>query len=222
MHPIMSGCRVLALSVGIIIAGVDGALACGSGKLLVEDKFETLDPAWGFDKTSPGRSNGPGGLIYKFNPADNIDLLNQAGLYDNYEVCAVFATEVPANAGAWVAVNFWGNDKNNVYEADIYPTFGTFGVVRYQNKKSLTPVTTTDSDTINKGTSVTNEISVTVNGNKATIAINGKKAIDFTGQPPEGGSLFGLNIGSAKDDTGPSTITVKDIQLREAGPASKP
>jgi hypothetical protein len=222
MRPTMSGCRVLVLSVGIIVAGGDAALACGSGKLLIEDKFETLDPAWGFEQNDAARSNGPGGLVYKLDPNDSIDLLNQAGLYDNYEVCAVFATEFPANAGGWVGVNFWGDDKNNVYEADIYPTSGAFGVGRYQNKKFLNPVPSQDSDAINKGTSVTNEISVTVNGNKATIAINGKKAIDFTGQPPEGGSLFGLTFGTRKDDTGPSTIAVKDIQLREAGTASKP
>ncbi len=44
MRPIMSGWRLLVLSAGIRIAGGGSALACGGGKLLFEDKFETLDP----------------------------------------------------------------------------------------------------------------------------------------------------------------------------------
>ena len=219
MHPIMSGCRVLVLSVGVIIAGVDGALACGNGKLLFEDKFETLDPAWGFSQDDATRSNGPGGLVYKFKPNQSYSLLNQSSLYQNYEVCAVFATEVPADANAYVGVNFWGSDFDNVYEGDIFPALGTFAVYRYQNKKFINPIPSRSDASIVKGTSATYEISVTVNGNKATLAVNGKKVIDFTGQPPEGGSLFGLTIGTGKNDTGPSTLTVQSIQLREVGTA---
>jgi hypothetical protein len=100
---------------------------------------------------------------------------------------------------------------------------GTFDVYRLQNKRFITPISERSDASIVKGTSATtNEISVTVNGNKATLAINGKKVIDFTGQPPEGGSLFGLSLGAFKSDTGPSTLTVKSIQLREVGAASKP
>ena len=98
MRPIMSGWRLLVLSAGIIIAGGGSALACGGGKLLFEDKFETLDPSWGFDKHVPARSNGPGGLVYKMPPDYSFALLNQSSLYDNYEVCAVFVTDAPAKA----------------------------------------------------------------------------------------------------------------------------
>jgi len=69
------------------------------------------------------------------------------------------------------------------------PALGTYGVLRYQNKKPLKPISPTSDASIVKGTSATNEISVSVNSNKATIAINGKKVIDFTGQPPEGGPI---------------------------------
>jgi hypothetical protein len=204
------------LLIGILLAGVRTAAACGSGKLIFEDKFETLDPAWGLSQSDPTRSNGPGGLVYKFDPGNNTTLLNQTGFYDNYEVCGVFTTDVPANSDTYVAVDFWANDTNNAYEADIYPAYGTYGVYRYQNGKPLKPISPTGSDAVNKGTaSVNNEISVSVNGNKATIAINGKKVSEMTGQPPEGGSVFGLALGTAKSDSGPSSFTVKSIQLRE-------
>ncbi|MGH9553845.1 MAG: hypothetical protein ACRD3W_30985, partial [Terriglobales bacterium] len=164
MHPIMSGSSVLMLSVAVIIAGVDGAIACGNGKLIFEDKFEALDPAWGLLQDDPQRSNGPGGLTYKWPPKTGISRLNQSGIYDNYEVCAVFTTDAPADSGGGVAVIFWASDFDNLYGADVYPVDGKFDVYRMEKKKWLTPVSSTSSPAIAKGTSVTNEISVTVNG----------------------------------------------------------
>jgi hypothetical protein len=155
---------------------VSDANACGNGKLVFEDKFETLDPAWGFGPPSENasRSNGPKGLVYKY-AADHVTgLLNQTSVYNDYEVCAEFTTEGAADASPWVGVLFWGSDTNNVYEASISLKHGTFRVNRYQNGKTLYPVNFTPSDSINQGTtkSVTNEISVTVNGKKATFAVN--------------------------------------------------
>jgi hypothetical protein len=37
---------VMALGCGAIV-GANGAQACGNGKVIFEDKFETLDPSWG-------------------------------------------------------------------------------------------------------------------------------------------------------------------------------
>ncbi|MGZ5916048.1 MAG: hypothetical protein ACXWJ4_01770 [Methyloceanibacter sp.] len=43
-------------------------------------------------------------------------------------------------------------------------------------------------------------------------AIQSKKAIDFTGQPPEEGSFIGFNLATGKDDKGPSTVTEQKPQ----------
>jgi hypothetical protein len=205
----------LVLLIGFLTAEAETAAAQGNGKLIFEDKFQALDPAWGFDENVPNRSNGPDGLVYTWDPGNEVVLLNQSELYDNYEVCAVFATKVPAEAGAWCGVAFWGSDGKNLYEVDVFPALGRYAVSRIQNDKLLTPVSATSSDSIHKGTNVTNEISVIVRANKATLAVNGKKVVDFSGRPPEGGSLFGFTLGTNPKDTGPSTITLKSIQLRE-------
>ena len=192
------------------------AIACGNGKLILEDKFETLNPAWGFEANDPSRSNGTGGLVYKVKPGDgSLSQHNQSDLYDNYEVCAVFATNVAENSSAWVGVRFWANDYNNTYQVNIFPFDGAYGLGRRKNGKWIFPIAETPSDAIQKGTNVTNEISVTVNGNKATLAVNGKKITDYTGAPPEGGSVFGFDVGIGDDDQGPATLTLKSIQLRE-------
>ena len=195
--------------VGLLIGSVEGAAACGNGKLLFEDKFATLDPAWGFSPDDTSLSSGPEAF-----PGNYYSALNQSGLYDNYEVCVVFHTEIPANSGSYISVDFWGTDYQNYYSVDVFPGLGTYDVSRIQRNKLLYPIPARKEASI-KGTSVTNEISVTLNGNKGTVVINGKKVLDFTGQPPEGGSVFGWGLGTSKNDTGPSTLTVKSIQVRE-------
>lgn len=212
--------RLGVLAAGLLVC-MGEAMACGSGKVILEDKFETLDPAWGFSEKDDTRKNGPDGLTYTLQPGDNIFLLNQAGLYNDYEVCAVFTTEAPEGAGTYVAVDVWGTNADNVYEVDVLPVSGSYAVYRFQNKKMLKPVSLRTHDSVAKGTSAENEISVAVRGNKGTININGKKVTDFTGQSPEGGSLFGANFGTLKQDSGPSTITLKTIQLRELEPSAE-
>lgn len=199
-----------------LVLGPGNAAACGNGKLILEDRFETLEPAWGFAKENRDRSNGPDGVVYKLDPGGWTFVLNQSGFYDEYEVCAVFATRLPTDdADAYVGVAFWANDRDNFYEADVYPAWGTYKIIRSQNGKYLEPVAITSNDAIRKGTDVTNEISVAVKGNKATLTINGRKILDFTGRPPEGGSLFGFGMSTRKTDKGPSTLRVRSIQLRE-------
>jgi hypothetical protein len=219
MYPRQLSYHVLSVSFAIIVASATYADACGSGKVILQDKFEMLDPAWGFDPESTIRSNGPDGLTYKLGPDNFVNLLNQSGIYDNYEVCAVFSSTVPENSDAYVSINFWASDYDNLYGTDVFPARGTFDVYRVQRKKFLTPVSATSNPAIVKGINATNEISVTVNGHKGTLVINGKKVIDFTGQPPEDGSQFGFFVGTGKNDTGPSTLTLKSIELREVGPS---
>jgi hypothetical protein len=205
----------LALSGGLFLAGTD-AIACGKGKLILEDKFETLNPAWGFDANEPTRSNGPDGLVYKLPPSDDVmSYNNQSDLYDNYEVCAVFNSNVPEKSNGMVGVVFWANDYNNKYRFEILPFNGTYELERKKNNKWIMPISATPSDAIQKGTNVTNEISVTVKDNKATFAVNGKNVTGFTGAPPEGGSMFGFVMATDAKDSGPSTLNLKSIQLRE-------
>jgi hypothetical protein len=214
MRPFMWTFGLLVLTT-LVTAQTQPTYACGNGKLILEDKFETLDPAWGFAPNDPKRSNGSDGLVYKLNPNQDIEILNQSDFYDNYEVCAVITTKVPANAYAPVGLFFWSTDLDNYYAAFMDPAAGKYGVIRSVKGKTLIPVALTPSDAVHKGTDVTNEISVSVKANKATIAINGKEVIDFNGVPPEGGSIFGFEVDNDKGNAGPATFILKSIQLRE-------
>lgn len=206
----------ISLALGILLVGTLPAGACGNGRIILEDKFETLDPAWDFAPNAAYRTNGPAGLTYRVEPGQDYLLLNQAGIYENYEVCAVFDSKLPSNeANVWMGVAFWAEDRETMYEADVYPAWGSYTVMRYLKGKTLKPVPLNTSPTIHKGTESNNELSVVVEGSKSTFRINGTKIVEFRGQPPEHGSLFGFAIGSLKSDKGPSTVTLKRIELRE-------
>jgi hypothetical protein len=212
MRPIVT--HVLLLFFALSLAGLASASACGTGKLLFEDKFATLNPIWGFGPTDPARSNGPGGLVYKIKPGASDTLLDQASFYDDYEVCIDFTIQAPANSNAYVGALFWGNDSENHYDALVFPALGSWAIYRFQQNKLLQPYPMQNAAAINKGLDTTNEISVTAVGSTATIRINGKTMTDFPGLPPQGGSLVGIQLGTFDSDTGPSTITVTDVQIR--------
>jgi hypothetical protein len=56
------------------------------------------------------------------------------------------------------------------------------------------------------------------------VTVNGKKAQEsnrLSGQAPEGGGMIGFYMGTSKEDTGPSTFTIKSIEVREVEKGSK-
>lgn len=131
----------------------------------------------------------------------------------------MFTTQAAKDAVAMISIDFWATDENNHYVVDLFPTAGKYEIARTKNGKNLYQAPLTEDSSIVKGTNTTNEVSVVVNGKSGSLRVNGKKVIDFTGAPPEGGSLFGFQLGTAKEN--PATITLKSIQLREVETAQQ-
>ena len=69
-----------------------------------------------------------------------------------------------------------------------------------------------------KDRGATNELSIVVVGKHAVVTVNGKKVKEFNGIPPVEGGLVGLDFGTVSDDSGPTTITYWDFQVREPPP----
>jgi hypothetical protein len=137
-------------------------------------------------RPTPARaSNGPGGLTYQLDEEALVWPLNTAAKHENYEVCAGFETKSSADDMYLVGVRFWSLDDDNYYEANIFPTDQTYEINAYKQGKSVGGADDKQDDAIVKGESVTNEISVTVNGNVATPLVNGKKVADVTAERRE-------------------------------------
>ena len=90
-HYLLDRCIIPVALAGILILGGQNALACGNGKLLFQDKFQTADRRWGFAAVDPTRSVGADGLSYSVTPGSFtpglqnyvISQINQTSLYDD-------------------------------------------------------------------------------------------------------------------------------------------
>ena len=197
-----------------LLCSTAGALACGDGDVLFEDKLQTPDPSWNLDGNNPNRTTGPNGATWTVQPDTSVSPLNQSSFYEDFEVCVTGSMAEPSKSGGWVGVAFWGTDTSNVYIADVFPRDGSFGIFRLQNNKLLKPVSVRKNDAIKTEANAQNEISVVGKGNHAILTINGKKVIEFNGIPPQGGGLVGIDFGAPKDDAGDSKVTFTNFQVR--------
>lgn len=213
MRPVIARCAWLALPLGFLIAGVGSVSACGTGRLVLEDKFNTLDPAWSVEHNYTKLTAGPDGLTIVVPAGKDVGALNQFGAYKNFELCIWFVAEKadPA-ADDLFAVRFWTPDGNDEYWAVTWTGKSQFVVNRYVNAKP-TAITSQINNSSLLHSGVVNEVSVSVNGNMGAFSINGQRVADFTGQPPDNGSVFGFLVSANKSN--PSTFVLKDMQLRE-------
>ncbi len=187
-------------------------LAVTSGlaaKVLLEDKFATLDPSWGAPSAIISAKDGK--LI--ITPDKNtVQLyLNQANILPNdmeanYTVGFVKAA-APTYGSGFV---FWAKDSEEWYAILTNPN-GWFAVNRLTHGRYLLPVAWRESDALKKGEGAENQVKVVTKGNQATIFINGKEVISFTGQPPEGGSLIGFRVSSGPE--GSNSVAFSNFQV---------
>jgi hypothetical protein len=90
---------------GILLGG-QSALACGKGKLLFQDKFQTLDPRWQLTAPDQDRSIDAGVLSYALQPEHLVVAINQAGIYEDYELCAQIAMKQDETSDAYAGLVF--------------------------------------------------------------------------------------------------------------------
>lgn len=199
----------------IVLTWSQPGLACGDGAVLYKDDFKTLDPSWGFAEDVPNRKLGDKGLTYALEPGNGLALLNNAGLYDDYEVCGKFAIDQGAEDSGTFSLLFWGSNAENHFGVVLSPHFGTFEVFRLQRNKTLIQQDWKESPAVHKGDHVENEMSVQVKENRAVVFINGTKVFEFTGQRPADGSLVGFDMFSSKENKGEVSIAIKEIEVRE-------
>jgi len=206
---------LLALS-----AGVQHAAACGDGNILYEDKMTSEDETWGLANDAT-HSAGPKGMVWKLDPNVTWTTFNQTSLYTDFEVCVTTKMEYPDKSGGYVGLAFWGVDTKNNYTVDIFPSGGAIAVYRAQNGKYLKPVPYFKTSAVKTEQGASNELSVAVVGKHVVVTVNGTKVKEFNGVPSADGGLVGLDLGTVSDDSGPSTITYSDFQVREPPPVEE-
>ena len=121
----------------------------------------------------------------------------------------------PETSNGYFGLDFWGVDNNNNYSFDIFPKDGGFGGYRIQSGKTLKPVPYQQNSAIKVEPNSPNEIDIVVKGSHAVVLINGSQVAEFDGIPPDGGGLVGLDMGTGSSNSGPTSVTFSDFQVRE-------
>ncbi len=196
----------LMMAMAVVLLAVTASLA---GKVLFEDKFTSLDPAWG--APGPIMDVKDGKLIITPQTNTSQTILNQANVFPNDAEASFTMTFVKVPAPTWGSgLVFWAKDYNEYY-AVLINAQGWFAVQRYIAGRYLLPVAWRESDVIKKGEGAANQVKVVTKDNKATISINGKEVISLSGQPPQGGTLVGFKVASGPE--GANSVAFSNFQL---------
>ena len=194
------------MAMAVVLLAVTASLA---GKVLFEDKFTALDPAWG--APGPIMDVKDGKLIITPEMNTTQAVLNQANVFPNDGEASFAMTFVKVQAPTWGSgLVFWAKDYNEYYAVLLNPE-GWFAIQRYVAGRYLLPVAWRESGAIKKGEGAENQLKVVTKGNKATIFINGKEVISFSGQPPQGGTLIGFKVASGPE--GSNSVAFSNLKL---------
>jgi hypothetical protein len=196
----------LMMAMAMVLLAVTAGLA---GKVLFEDKFTSLDPSWG--APGPIMDVKEGKLIITPGKDTSQTILNQANVISNDMEGSFAMTFVKAPAPSWGSgLVFWAKDYNEYY-AVLVNGGGWFAVQRLIAGRYLLPVAWRESDAIKKGEGAENQVKVVTKGNQATVFINGKEVVSFSGQPPQGGTLIGFKVASGPE--GSNSVAFSNFQL---------
>jgi hypothetical protein len=198
----------LTVAMTVVLLTVTAGLA---GKVLFEDKFSSLDPSWG--APGPIMEAKDGKLIITPEKNTSQTILNQGNVFPNDAEASFAMTYVTAPAPTWGSgLVFWAKDYNEYY-AVLINAEGWFAVQRYVAGRYLLPVAWREADAIKKGEGAENQVKVVTKGNKATVVVNGKELISFSGQPPQGGTLVGFKVASGPE--GANSVAFSNFQLTQ-------
>jgi hypothetical protein len=191
------------------------AHACGSGKVIYQDDFKTLDPAWNAPDYVTAAN---GAMSVKLAQNTALSLISQANLYTqpSIEICATFkllSGPGTSNFSARAGVAFWASSPSDYTEVEIFPYFGTVGGLAKVDDKWITKVSPHSIAAESTAIGGTNDMDVVVNGSRVQASVNGKPSVYMLGTAPTSSWLVGLYFASS-----PSSATewqVTNFQVRE-------
>lgn len=172
--------------------------------VIFADKFESLDPGWGAEQGWFGVKDGH--LFVQFDPKQSYTALYRAEAVEDVDATVkVKVNDGDDEAVSGGAITFWATDPNaDFWQFELYDN-GNIGVFRRVKDRWLTPMAVKAAPAeAHVDPAGTNELRVVTKGRKATFYLNGVEVGTINGQPPKGGSFFGLY-----GESGDSAVTVE-------------
>lgn len=217
--------RTMATAAGLVAIPALGH-ACEGGRVLMDDSFTKLNPAWGVSLEEKTEKIDSSGLSVSYEPGGVKRALSQWGFFDNAVACASYTVEYECtDAGQcetqpYVGLVVWGEDLANYYTFEVAPLVGIYSVQRLQDNRWLTPVAWSKlpgGKKIESGQKF--ELSAVVKGNQVTFKLDDQTVVEFEALAPEGGSLVGFELAASQDGKAKSEISLSRFEVREIGTA---
>lgn len=168
-------------------------LACKGTEVLFQDDFTKLDSSWGVSNDVYSVSNNM--FILQPNLNSYAFDINQSNVFQDMDYCVDVKLLKGDDSTVGRGIIFWAKNTSDYYYLYIMGD-GTYFVNRFLNGRILYPVPAQKDSSINTANGAVNHLRVVTKGTQATIYINDKQLVTFTGQPPEGGGLIGLEADS--------------------------
>lgn len=187
------------------------ASACGAGKVLLEDKFDSLD-GWGNLTSDVSVKNNtmlvtqPPGRWYRF--------FNQTDFFTNVNICVeasiVAAGEITYHP--YLSLLFWRVNSDQ-YRFTVSGN-GQYFIGRDWNGRTTFPRSWTASDRLKKGLGQWNALEVRTRGNAASFRLNGAEVARINALQPQGGGLVGFEWAAGKDQQ--ATLALRNLRIEAA------
>lgn len=215
-------CRILRLAgwmtlATAVAAGVAApASACGTGKLLFEEKFAAM-PAW--IGATPEKTVGPNGLTITENLANTVWFQGPPDPYANVEVCAIVSAQASAGESAAAGLGVYSFNAENYYRVAISNISGEFSIERRMTGQWITLAPFASTPVIRTGPTAENELSIKMSGNHALVSINDKPvgefdaAVTFVNEKHQ--NYLNIVWVSYAGEKIANTYVFKDLQVRE-------
>jgi Domain of Unknown Function (DUF1080) len=196
----------LVMAMAMVLLAATAGLAA---KVLFQDKFTSLDPSWAAPSATIEAKDGK--LTITPDKGMTNTYLNQANLLPNdleadYTMAFVKADDPTYGSG----LVFWATSYEAWYGVLINDN-GFFAVQRLVSGHYLLPVAWREDASIKKGIGAENQVKLVTKGDQATVFINGKQVISFSGQPPQGGGLIGFKVSSGPQ--GQNSVAFSNFQV---------
>ena len=217
MHLVKPASALALLLIGFLIASRGTAEACGNGKVLFEDKFQTLDKSWVFAGDSDTPNPGADGLTAAIQHDHDVAALKTDVEYQDVDVCGVAIVTNKSDPGGFFTIRFWLGDNGVHYWAVAYPGKGLYFVERFEKDKKATLVTPKIFNPALVDASGANEFRVRLRGDSGAFIVNGKMVSTFTREPSGGGQSEVGFIGSPANSPEPTSFALKSFEAREPG-----
>lgn len=176
------------------------SFACEGSNVIVDESFQKPESGWG--AASDHVSYGPLGMALKWDLGQAYTVINDHYTSDGTDLCvtAIWPSDLNPGDKEWTidaGIIFWAKDNENFYAAFV-DNLGYYAITRYVGDHPRTIAKApAQFEFVNKRSGDKNELEVQISGAKGTFLINGKKVLDFGGQPPTGTGSVGVWAESA-------------------------